>query len=178
MFSSSGHADYSPSGGYDLVNDYENPLAKMSTECSAQSVFYRIVRPLFPLVEHVYVAALIRGHCPNGPFQRLAIYGASKGIGDLQFLQSEIQADHLVNQEVIGEAENGLANAALNEASQVSLRWQDALRNPAYRYARVVASPLLGRPCAMAARDVIAAIQSSLHRVDSSPADTLAEWVK
>lgn len=64
----------------DLANSHENPIANLENGCSVQVAFYRIVRPVFPLIGHVYVAALIDGQCPEGAFHKIAVYGASKGL--------------------------------------------------------------------------------------------------
>lgn len=139
---------------YDLEMVYANPLRDLPAGCHAQVDFYRVVRPILPLVNHIVIGARLLRNCQGEIKESLHVYGASKGASDMAFFRTQMEKDPS-GFEYLGRREGTAASHALQKASDVSLAWQESLKNRAYFYPRMLATPVMGRICNNAAEEVI-----------------------
>lgn len=151
-----------PGFTYDRHHDYRNPL-EQNSRCNACVSFYRVSRPLFPLVNHVVVGAAIEGDCLAAPTKE--IYGTTKGAEDRrafeQFLADPQRAGWRL--QLLGQACGAQAHEALKIATSTSRAWQAKVDSDLYFYPRMISTPLWGRICAKAAADVANKLRPHLH---------------
>jgi hypothetical protein len=147
---------------YDLEMAYINPLSSLPADCDARVEFYRVVRPILPLVNHIVIGAKISTSCHgemHGEMKEsLHLYGASKGASDMAFFQTHMKENGDALQ-LLGSREGLAAADSLTKAVDVSLAWQDSLKQRWYFYGRMLTTPLLGRICNEASEDVIRALE-------------------
>lgn len=148
---------------YDADMIYTNPLLGLPESCAWQVDFFRVVRPILPLVNHIVVGAKIRIQCDEKTDVLLRVYGASKGSGDLaHFSQASSTNSHQL--EYLGSASGAQAVAILDSAVAISERWQAWTSRAVYLYPRMLITPIFGRICNDAAQEVIEDIRSRLSR--------------
>lgn len=159
-------------GAYDLGHEFTNPLRQAPSACSACVDFFRVNRPLAPLVNHVFVGTRLRYYCEDAslqPGKTALIYGGVKGRSDEASLELFLAdtVSHHSNLDYRGTACGEDALRALDVAVDVSRSraefWQ---KYPVVGAVRIVATPLLGRPCDVAAAAVLDAVQPFLKFAD------------
>ena len=134
---------------YSGSSTYFNPVSRSTQDCGD---FYRVIRPIMPMVNHIFI--VMRYQDQN------FIYGATKGESDLNYARqirfSEPSASFSFVTRKCGE---DLFSSA-ERATQLSLRWEQAISNSFYFVARMLTTPVFGRICHMAAQNIIQEITS------------------
>ena len=150
-----------PGFSYDRHHEYRNPL-QGKPACEACVSFYRLSRPLFPLVNHVVVGAAIEGDC-LAPTQE--IYGTTKGRKDHEAFSSYRANPEEAGWRLqpLGAACGPNAHEALRVATERSRAWQAKVDSDLYFYPRMISTPLWGRICANAAADVAKRLEPYLE---------------
>lgn len=148
---------------YDTEMTYVNPFVEVPQGCRPCVDFYRVVRPLAPLVNHVVIGATATLQCGWGFKKQNFIYGASKGAEDLSHFNSalEFPSNDL---QPLGRACDEQARVALQTATQISQRWQVEIKDQFSFIEQMLMTPLWGRICNNAAEEIKLAIGSKLTR--------------
>lgn len=142
---------------YDLGFSYNNPLHDLDPDCKQRVDYFRISRPILPLVNHIVVGARIQIYCSDRNEELLRVYGASKGNGDMDFFQAELHSEKN-SLRYLGSNEGERALQSLENAVRISKSWNQKLLRNWYFYGRMITTPLFGRICAAAAEDVMEAL--------------------
>lgn len=131
---------------------YQDPVqAKENPGCAD---FYRVVRPLAPLINHVFVAMKYE--------ENIYLYGASKGQVDLLFAQGESLVPETSEHTYLGSACDDSLKQATSAALLISLSWNKRVQSSLYFFPRMILTPAYGRICAVAAKNVIEEIRPLL----------------
>ena len=118
-----------------------------------------------PLVNHVFIGAIIDKTCPTGVSSELRVYGANKSSDVKTWQAYSVSPSNAGSRmQLVGRVCGVEASQALDAAVGVSVDWQRAMSNPLERVARMAATPLMGRPCNNAANEIIEATAGLLGR--------------
>lgn len=133
--------------------------------------FYIVYRPVAPLVNHLYIGAELidtdrefRNDSLLVQDNSLFIYGAVKGQSDFDFFKQALRTGAHQSVSHSYTACGLKAERAMSLARNISMDWLYWLDSNIYFYSRIIATPVMGRPCAMAAWEIIEAFGEPLSR--------------
>ena len=143
--------------------EYVNPMNGLSGPCfsDTQVEFFKVSRKLAPVIYHEYIGARVTYAC-NQDHQTNSIYGANKGIRDLEFFSAALTNRDVANQSLksLVVLRGECASVAFAKAVAISKHWQQRIDNKLFLISRTIATPLFGQICSVVTNEITAALAS------------------